>query len=405
MNEKYEDPFLDKEIQSEPPASKKLKPHKNFWEKFTVEIEVKSIRKLGIYLAGFIAAAALIWAGWTYLPNLLNSLNTNDNNIPVNNPDSTEVSINVNPVDNIYNIPLDTSSVTELITRKANSKTVIPSRDRVEVINHEVVLGDTLFELGYEFDLDPTTILWGNRESLGDDYRMISVGLELNILPTDGVYHKYKDTQTIEEIAEEYDVSVEDIINYPGNNIDPYEFDPENPGIPNNSWLIIPGGVAEVVDWGPPSISRDNPAVASYYGPGSCGAVPDGAYGTLNFYWPTVSKWISGYDWNPPIHEAIDIGGVSGTPIMASDHGVIVYAGDTNNGYGKLVVIDHGWGWQTAYAHLAFISVPCGQSVWRGDNIGGMGTTGNSTGVHLHFEIKSSTYGRVNPWLYLVDSP
>ncbi|MCK5343496.1 MAG: M23 family metallopeptidase, partial [Candidatus Heimdallarchaeota archaeon] len=175
-------------------------------------------------------------------------------------------------------------------------------------------------------------------------------------------------------------------------------------GIPNNSWLIIPGGEAEVVDWGPPAITRDNPAVAAYYGPGSCGAVYDGAYGSGVFIWPTDSRWLSGYDWNPPIHKAIDIGGSSGDPIYASDSGVVVHSGNSNNGYGNLIVIDHGYGWQTAYAHLAFVSVPCGQSVWRGDTIGGMGTTGNSSGVHLHFEMYNALYGgKVNPWLFLLD--
>jgi len=403
MNEKYEDPFIDSEIESEPSSQKKIKPQKNFWDKFTVEIEVKSIKKLGLYITGFVAAAALIWAGWTYLPGLISSMAIEDNNIPVNEPDSTEVTVQPNSVADNFNIPLDTSSKSAVIVREANLETVIPSRDRIEVIEHEIVAGDTLFDLGIQYDLDPTSILWGNREALGDNFRMISIGLIMNILPIDGVYHKYRTTQTLEEIADEYYVTIEDIINYPGNNIDPYEFDPENPGIPDNTWLIIPGGEAEVVDWGPPSISRENPAVAAYYGPGSCGAVSDGAYGDLVFYWPTASHWISGYNWNPPLHEAIDIGGTSGTPIMASDHGVVVYAGDSNTGYGKLVVIDHGFGWQTAYAHLAFISVSCGKSVWRGDNIGGMGTTGNSTGVHLHFEIKSTLYGRVNPWLYLTD--
>jgi murein DD-endopeptidase MepM/ murein hydrolase activator NlpD len=78
---------------------------------------------------------------------------------------------------------------------------------------------------------------------------------------------------------------------------------------------------------------------------------------------------------------------------------VVVYAGWSNYGYGNLLVIDHGNGWQTAYAHLSSIGVACGQSVTRGIVVAGLGSTGNSSGPHLHFEM--SYYGvKVNPMDY-----
>jgi murein DD-endopeptidase MepM/ murein hydrolase activator NlpD len=80
----------------------------------------------------------------------------------------------------------------------------------------------------------------------------------------------------------------------------------------------------------------------------------------------------------------------------------VVYAGWSNYGYGYLIVIDHGTGWQSAYAHLSGVGVYCGQSVAQGDVIGALGSTGNSSGPHLHFELLSSIYGKVNPWDFLI---
>jgi len=80
---------------------------------------------------------------------------------------------------------------------------------------------------------------------------------------------------------------------------------------------------------------------------------------------------------------------------------VIVYAGWSDYGYGNMVFIDHGNGWQTLYAHLSVLNVSCGQGVGQGATIGAMGSTGNSSGPHLHFEMRSDKYGRVNPLDFL----
>jgi murein DD-endopeptidase MepM/ murein hydrolase activator NlpD len=90
-----------------------------------------------------------------------------------------------------------------------------------------------------------------------------------------------------------------------------------------------------------------------------------------------------------------------GNPIYAADTGVVVYAGWNNFGYGNVVVIDHGNGWQTLYAHMETLAVGCGSYVYAGDYIAGMGSTGNSSGPHLHFEMMHDAYGKVNPNLYL----
>ena len=166
--------------------------------------------------------------------------------------------------------------------------------------------------------------------------------------------------------------------------------------------LFVPGGERAFVTWSAPRITRDNPAVASILGPGACGTIVDGAVGIGAFVWPSTNHFLSGYDYSPSTnHFGIDIAGSLGAPVYAADNGVVVYSGWNDWGYGYVVVIDHGNGWQTLYAHLSAINVGCGASVYQGGTIGGFGSTGNSTGIHLHFEMMHDSYGKVNPWNFL----
>lgn len=291
------------------------------------------------------------------------------------------------------------------ISRQAEPQTVIPSRPRVAVTAYTVEAGDSVFSIAEQFGLEPETVLWGNYETLKDNPRFLEIGQELNILPTNGVYYKYNVGESLTAIAKQLGVTVEDIVEYPGNNLDPYETDPENPAIEDGTWLIIPGGERELADWGPPAITRTNAASAAYYGAGHCGDVYSGPIGDGIFMWPTPATYLSGYEYNPGIHDGIDIGGAEGNAVWATDSGVVVYAGWSEYGYGNLVVIDHGNGWQSAYAHLQYYNVGCGQAVYRGNTIGSLGNTGNSSGAHLHFELRSSVYGKVNPFNYISDAP
>jgi murein DD-endopeptidase MepM/ murein hydrolase activator NlpD len=292
-----------------------------------------------------------------------------------------------------------TPQANSTIPREAQPFTIIPSRARDKVITYDVVLGDNVFSIAENFGLTPETILWGNFQALDDNVRYISVGQELNILPTNGTYHYYLAGESLTDIANQYEVSPEAITEYSGNNLDPYNTDLDNPEITNGTWIIVPGGQRELKDWGPPPISRDNPAIAAYYGGGSCGAIYEGAVGNGYYIWPTAASQITqGYS---GVHAAIDIGGTEGVGVFASDSGVVVYTGWSDYGYGLLVVVDHGFGNQTAYAHLLSSYVSCGQSVFQGDTIAQLGNSGNSTGPHLHFEINTSTYGKVNPMLFV----
>ncbi len=286
------------------------------------------------------------------------------------------------------------------IPRLAELHTLIPSRPRVQVITYTVQSGDTVFGIAESYGLRPETIFWGNQETLGDNPHNLRAGQALNILPTDGTYHKWSVGESFVRVADFYGVDPQAIVEWPGNPLDAYTFNAASPEIDPGTWLIVPGGERQFIDWGPPRITRDNPAVASTYGPGHCGTVTAGAVGSGVFVWPTTEKHLSGYDYSPASnHWGIDIAGSTGNAIYAADSGVVVYSGWSNYGYGYLIVIDHG-AWQSLYAHLSAINVFCGQSVFQGSAIGGLGSTGNSSGPHLHFELMYGT-AKVNPWNYL----
>jgi murein DD-endopeptidase MepM/ murein hydrolase activator NlpD len=284
------------------------------------------------------------------------------------------------------------------IFRTANLHTVIPPRPRDDVITYTVQVGDNLFTIADKYGLKPETILWGNYEVLRDNPQLLTPAQVLNILPVDGVYYQYAEGDTLQKVAEFFKVDAEAILGYPGNKFDLTQVVDGNVDIPVGTWLIVPGGSRPLKDWGPPPITRANPAAAAYYGSGYCGQIYEGAIGTGSFVWPTVEKYLSGNDYNPAIHPGIDIAGSLGNAVYATDSGVVVFAGWSEFGYGNLIVIDHGNGWQSAYAHLSALNVGCGQSVGQGTVIGALGSTGNSTGPHLHFELRSEIYGKVNPW-------
>jgi murein DD-endopeptidase MepM/ murein hydrolase activator NlpD len=131
------------------------------------------------------------------------------------------------------------------------------------------------------------------------------------------------------------------------------------------------------------SVSRGNPTPAS--GPTS---------GNARFIWPVNGAVTSGFgprrhpiSGGSRMHNGIDIGASSGTPIKAADDGTVVMAG-SNGGYGNWTLVDHGGGLATGYAHQSSIGVSRGQRVSRGEVIGRVGSTGASTGPHLHFEVR-----------------
>jgi hypothetical protein len=289
------------------------------------------------------------------------------------------------------------------VTRLAELRTVLPARPRFEIVRYVVQPGDTIFGIAEMFNLQPETVLWGNYYILADDPHRLKPDQVLNILPVDGVYYEWHAGDGLNGVADFYGVAPEAILNWPGNNLDPETIgDWADPNIQPSAWLVIPGGRREFVTWSAPRITREDPAVASVFGPGSCEPIFDGPIGDASFIWPSVERYVSGFDYSPSTnHYGIDIAGDEGFAIFGADDGVVVYAGWNDWGYGYTVVIDHGNGWQSLYAHLSAYAVECGAYVYEGDIIATMGSTGNSSGPHLHFELRSDEFGRPNPWNFL----
>lgn len=288
------------------------------------------------------------------------------------------------------------------IARRARLHTDVPSRSREQVIEYTVKTGDTLFDIAEKFGLKPESVLWANQYVLADNPHSLRPGQVLNILPVDGAYHRWSAGDGLNGVARFFGVTPDVIINFPGNHLDPATIgDSSNPNIQAGAWLVIPGGQREFVSWSAPVIPLDNPGVAKVLGPGACESVTPGVAGAGVFVWPADNHFLSGFDYSLSAnHPGIDIDGAEGSPAYAADSGVVVYAGWNNWGYGNVVVINHANGWQTLYAHLSAYYVSCGQGVFQGNTIGAIGSTGNATGSHLHFEMMYNGV-KVNPHDYV----
>jgi len=149
----------------------------------------------------------------------------------------------------------------------------------------------------------------------------------------------------------------------------------------SNVAAIYPGMVLSI----PSASAGSNSVRYASVGPGLCQGVEVTRSGTGYFLVPTHSYIVT--QRFTPWHAGIDLATDTGTQVYASDGGTVVYVGWNTAGYGNLIVLDHGNGWRTYYAHLSGFSVSCGDWVPRGSIVGAVGSTGNSTGPHLHFEI------------------
>lgn len=290
------------------------------------------------------------------------------------------------------------------IPRYAQIHTSLPNLSRFEITKYEVQKGDTLFGIAEKYGLKPQSLLWGNFDILADDPHRLQPGQQLNILPVDGVLYKWNAGDGLNGVSKFFGVNPEDILDWPGNHLNRDTIgDMTHPNIEPGSQMFVPGGSRAFISWSAPLISRTDPAKAKIFGPGYCGTVVDGYIGNGSFVWPSVEHWLSGYDYTPATnHFGIDIAGSMGNAIYATDSGVVVYAGWNDWGYGNVIVIDHGDGWQSLYGHLSALNVGCGASVSQGAMIAAMGSTGRSSGPHLHFELMNASGVRVNPWDYLI---
>ncbi len=252
-----------------------------------------------------------------------------------------------------------------------------------EVITHAVQEGETLSTIAQRYGVQVDTLLWENDLT---EKSKIKPGQELRILPIDGVRHKVKRGETLASVGKKYgleDSATQAIVDYPFNEF----LNNETFELATGQYLIIPGGV-------PPkaTVTQPKASYASVMTP-DAGAVSASG----SFVWPASGRITQGYSF---YHKAIDIANRSGGPILASDGGVVTVAGwPDNSGYGNRIIVDHGNGFVSLYAHLSVIQVRAGQRVNKGDVIGQMGNTGRSTGTHLHFEIRQG--GLLNPLSFL----
>jgi hypothetical protein len=348
------------------------------------------LRSNGPYVLGVLGFSVAVWATWL-------NLGRTQAPDPLGSPSPSSVAPTAWAADTSIPLPpfLPNAGSASDVTRHINLDTIIPKRPRMDVIRYTVQPGDSVFGIADHFGIKPETVLWGNYDVLNDDPHLLKPGQELNILPVDGVYYQWKADDSLQAVADQFGAQVEDIVDFPGNRIDPFHSD-----IAAGTWVVIPGGHRDFRQWLVPTIARGRAGVGAALGAGGCsGDYSGGAVGTGGFIWPSANHFLSGNDfWSG--HLAIDIAAALGDPVWAADSGVIVFAGPSIGGYGNMVMIDHGNGWQTLYAHLSQVLIHCGQSVAQGQTIGLAGSTGNSTGAHLHFETRFEG-GFINPWFVL----
>lgn len=349
---------------------------------------------IGSIVAWIVALSLVLFAaylGWQMVPSKAT--------VPVQNASAETIAFLEEPLDPMVSLPKYThAKYSHALVRKVVPRTVIPSRPSLEVKSYTVELGDSVFEIASNFKIKPETLLWANYDQLNDNPDMVSIGMSLNIPPVDGVYYQWQDGDTVQSIATRFEAKIDDILNWSGNNLDLTE-PTKSPG----EWVMVPGGHREFRQWIIPVIPRGAAGVSkSVYGAGACEGGYEGAFGSGGFIWPAGNHSLSGNDyWSG--HLGIDIAAGEGAPIYAADSGVVVFSGWATGGYGNMVMVDHGNGYQSVYAHLSNASASCGRSVGQGQIIGYSGSTGNSTGAHLHFEVRYLG-GFVSPW-YVLPAP
>jgi murein DD-endopeptidase MepM/ murein hydrolase activator NlpD len=251
-----------------------------------------------------------------------------------------------------------------------------------EVLDYAVQDGETLSQIASKFNLKVDTILWAN--GLDSDKTPIRSGQTLKIPPVDGVIHKVKKGETVYSIAKKYETDPQGLVDYPFNTFT----NDETFALAVGQVLMVPDGVM-------PEMAPVSPqtSLAKILTP-DAGSVS--ALGS--FVWPASGSITQNFKF---YHKAVDIANRAGGNILAADSGRITLAGwPDNSGYGNRVMIDHGNGYMTLYGHMSKVSVTPGQTVNRGDVIGQMGSTGRSTGTHLHFEIRAGG-GLQNPLNFL----
>jgi murein DD-endopeptidase MepM/ murein hydrolase activator NlpD len=254
------------------------------------------------------------------------------------------------------------------LVRPNIASTNITEQDRTETVSYTVLPGDTISTIAEKFKISVSTILWENNLNA---YSIIRPNDTLSILPVSGLNHKVAKNETLSSIAKKYEVEEEKILAI-NKNLD-------SGALQIGQTILVPGGKKSTYVAPAPKTYTGIDAIKNIVTP-PASKVESGN----KMAWPTEGHRITQYySWR---HYGLDIANKVGTPLYAADSGTIELAG-WGTGYGNQIVIDHGGGKKTRYAHLSKFYVGAGDKVSKGDSIGAMGSTGWSTGSHLHFEV------------------
>lgn len=263
------------------------------------------------------------------------------------------------------------SSVLSSATENPEIETLI-SNVRDKIILYTVLDGDTIKSIAQKFGVSEDTIRWQNSIS-GDK---IKVGQTLEILPITGIAHKVQKGDTVYSIAKRYDADTQAIVDFPFNTF----ANDETFDLAVGQTIIVPDGVMPQAVPSLPRIRQLTPNAGTVVASGE-------------FVWPVSGTITQRFSW---YHPGVDIANRAAPDVLAADSGTITIPPYMAGGFGNYIVIDHGNGYRTQYAHLSAIYVSSGQTVKRGDRIGRMGSTGRSTGTHLDFRVWKSG-ASVNP--------
>lgn len=292
--------------------------------------------------------------------------------------------------------PAPGEPVNGIIPRDSEPFTIRPITSRSSIVQYTVQQGDTLESIASRFGLvDYYTIIWSNSRNR---YNPLRAGAQLNILPEDGVYYEVTDSLSIAELADQYKVDPYTIIDSEYNNL--FGSSPDTLLV-KGMWVVVPGGQGERVNLLPPNLNSNtvdaSGSISGSYSLWGCNATIRGGS-------PPYTRPLDNYTFmqrfSPSGHQGVDLAANTGTPVHAAGGGTVVYAGWNDTGYGRLIVIAHGTAF-TFYGHLNSINVQCNQQVSAGETIGTVGSTGNSSGSHLHFEVHDANWNTRNPQDYI----
>ncbi len=261
-------------------------------------------------------------------------------------------------------------------------------RPRGEVISYTAVQGDTIYTIAERFKIKPESIAWSNPRRI---VLVLRPGDEINIPPVDGVYFQVVSSQTIQDYASQYKLTDPYLIIDSEYNTLPAGTTPDVIP-PNGSYLFVPGGEGEEISWNPGVTTDESSGERRGFitafapgDPGSCGNVDNPGGGAAWGNPLPGGTFVRGFS---SFHTGIDLSASVGTTVFAANSGAVVFAGWNSWGYGNTIVLAHG-PFLTLYGHLSSINVRCRDYVVVGQPIGAVGNTGNSSGPHLHFEIRN----------------